>query len=44
MTPTLPQILAKNAGRHGPEVALREKQFGIWRSITWAEYFSRTKL
>ncbi len=44
MTPTLPQILAKNAAEHGPEVALREKQFGIWRSITWAEYFARTKL
>lgn len=44
MTPTLPQILAKNAAEHGSEVALREKQFGIWRSITWAEYLSRTKL
>lgn len=44
MTPTLPQLLARNAREHGPEVALREKQFGIWRSITWAQYHARTRL
>ncbi len=44
MTPTLPQLLAQNAREHGGEVALREKQFGIWRDITWAGYFSRTRL
>ena len=40
---TLPKLLARNAQVHGGEVALREKQFGIWRSITWAEYQSRTR-
>ena len=44
MTPTLPQILHRNAQRHGAEVALREKNLGIWRSICWAEYDSRTRL
>jgi len=44
MTPTLPQILARNAAAHGPEVALREKELGIWRSITWADYDRRTRL
>lgn len=39
---TLPKLLAQNATDHGAEVALREKQFGIWRSITWAEYHART--
>lgn len=41
---TLPRLLAHNAAQHGGEIALREKQFGIWRSITWAEYHGRTRL
>ncbi|MFC7539650.1 AMP-binding protein [Siccirubricoccus deserti] len=40
---TLPKLLLRNARAHGAEVALREKQFGIWRSITWAEYEARTR-
>lgn len=40
---TLPKLLADNAARHGAEIALREKQFGIWRSISWAEYQARTQ-
>jgi long-chain acyl-CoA synthetase len=40
---TLPKLLFRNARAHGVEVALREKQFGIWRSITWAEYEARTR-
>jgi len=35
---TFPKLLAYNA-THWPEsVALREKDFGIWREITWAGY------
>jgi len=41
---TLPRLLAHNAAQHGQEVALREKQFGIWRAFTWAEYHDRTRL
>lgn len=40
---TLPKLLSHNAAHHGGEVALREKQFGIWRSLTWAEYHERTR-
>ena len=43
MMDTLPKLLARNARDHGGEVALREKQFGIWRAFTWAEYQSRTR-
>jgi long-chain acyl-CoA synthetase len=40
---TLPKLLAHNAAHHGAEIALREKQFGIWRSLTWADYQERTR-
>src|SRR3712207_555723 len=44
MTPdTLPKLLARNAREHPDEIALREKEFGIWRSITWAQYQARTR-
>ena len=44
MTPdTLPKLLRRNALAHGGEVALREKELGIWRSLTWAEYEARTR-
>ncbi|MDI3308494.1 MAG: long-chain fatty acid--CoA ligase [Acetobacteraceae bacterium] len=44
MTPdTLPKLLVRNAREHGAEVALREKEFGIWRSVTWADYEARTR-
>jgi long-chain acyl-CoA synthetase len=40
---TLPKLLRLHAREHGQAVALREKDFGIWRSITWGDYFSRTR-
>lgn len=40
---TLPKLLALNARECGREVALREKDLGIWRSITWAEYQERVR-
>jgi long-chain acyl-CoA synthetase len=43
VTNTLPKLLARNAAAHGAEVAMREKQFGIWRSLTWAEVEERTR-
>ncbi len=40
---TLPKLLLHNA-RHFPnKVALREKEFGIWRMTTWAEYLNRVR-
>src|SRR5579859_816618 len=38
MADTLPQYLIENAQRYSDQVALREKQFGIWQNITWREY------
>ena len=40
---TLPKLLLHNARLFGGDIALREKQFGVWRSITWAEYEVRTR-
>src|SRR5579871_4684282 len=40
---TLPKLLLDNAARHGGEVALREKQLGVWRPFTWAAVAERTE-
>ncbi|MBK9123024.1 MAG: AMP-binding protein [Chloroflexi bacterium] len=40
---TLPQQLRANAAQIGSAMALREKRFGIWQSITWAEYLTRVR-
>ncbi len=43
MTGTLPGLLADHAARDPGGVALREKEFGIWQEITWAEYLARVR-
>lgn len=40
---TLPKVLAYNARTYGSDIALREKDFGIWRSLTWTQYHERVK-
>jgi long-chain acyl-CoA synthetase len=40
---TLPQLLVRNATRQGTRVALREKEFGIWRATSWAEYLDNVQ-
>ena len=36
---SLPELLVRNAARFGDErVAMREKEFGIWQSVTWQQY------
>jgi long-chain acyl-CoA synthetase len=40
---TFPKLLARNAAESPDEVALREKELGIWQSITWDEYQARVK-
>jgi long-chain acyl-CoA synthetase len=35
---TLPALLLRNASERGSAVAMREKEYGIWREVTWAEY------
>ncbi len=41
---TFPKILAHNARNWPDEVAMREKEFGIWNAFTWAEYHNRVRL
>lgn len=35
---TIASLLLRNASEHGADVALREKERGIWKSTTWTEY------
>jgi long-chain acyl-CoA synthetase len=44
MAATLPHLLIENARKHGSEkVALREKEFGIWQSVSWADYLANVQ-
>src|SRR4029079_4382083 len=38
---TYPKLLRLNAKEHGNEIALREKDFGLWRVFTWNDYQTR---
>ncbi|SEI18855.1 long-chain fatty acid--CoA ligase [Tardiphaga sp. OK245] len=40
---TYPKLLRLNAKEHGSEIALREKDFGLWREFTWNDYHARVK-
>ncbi|MCJ8502697.1 AMP-dependent synthetase/ligase [Desulfatitalea alkaliphila] len=40
---TLPKALLHIASTQPERVALRRKEFGIWRDITWAEYLRKVK-
>ncbi len=41
---TLPALLKRNADRYGDSrAAIREKQYGIWQSITWADYYDHVR-
>ncbi|MBI4790181.1 MAG: AMP-binding protein [Chloroflexi bacterium] len=40
---TIPKVFAQAVARYGDKVAMREKEFGVWRPITWTEYFERVK-
>src|SRR6516165_4772682 len=38
---TYPKLLRLNAREHGEEIALREKDFGLWKVFTWNDYQAR---
>ena len=38
---TYPKLLRLNAREHADEIALREKDLGLWRTFTWNEYQAR---
>jgi long-chain acyl-CoA synthetase len=40
---TLPQMLRENARTMPERIALRQKDFGIWLPISWAEYDRRAR-
>jgi long-chain acyl-CoA synthetase len=41
---SLPALLIRNAERFGDRrVALREKEFGIWQSVTWRQYLEHVR-
>lgn len=41
---TLPELLQRNALRFGDNrVAIREKEFGIWQSVTWKGYYENVR-
>src|ERR1700760_1345632 len=40
---TMPQALKYRAETHGERLALREKDFGVWRRTSWREYFENAR-
>jgi len=41
---TIPKLFYQKAKHYGTgKVAMREKEFGIWRPITWQDYFDHVK-
>jgi len=41
---TIPQLFYRQCKRYGSgKVAMREKEFGIWRPFTWQDYFDNVK-
>jgi long-chain acyl-CoA synthetase len=40
---TFPKILEYNARQWPDEVAMREKEFGIWNEFTWADYAAKVR-
>jgi long-chain acyl-CoA synthetase len=41
---TFPRIVRANARTRGNHVAIREKDYGIWQSYTWRDYFEQGRL
>src|SRR3954464_3497152 len=40
---TYPKMLRLNAKEYGNEIALREKDFGLWKPFTWTAYQARVR-
>ena len=40
---TVPRLLRERARLHPARVALREKEFGIWQRVTWADYLGHVR-
>lgn len=40
---TLPKLVRLRAAENGSDIAMREKEFGLWQEHTWAEYHDRVR-
>ncbi len=40
---TFPKLLRLNAHEHGDDIALREKDLGLWRELSWRDYQHRVR-
>ena len=40
---TIPQALKRRAELHGDRLALREKAFGVWRGVSWRDYYAQAR-
>ena len=40
---TIPKLLKRNALKYGPRTALREKDLGIWQTVSWKEYWEHVR-
>jgi long-chain acyl-CoA synthetase len=40
---TIPKVFVRVSQQLGSKVALREKEYGVWRPITWAQYHERVR-
>jgi long-chain acyl-CoA synthetase len=40
---TIPKLLLRNADLYGSRVALREKDLGIWKRVTWQGYYQQVR-
>lgn len=40
---TLPQLLRERARTDAQRIAIRQKDFGIWKPFTWAQYYERAR-
>ncbi len=40
---TLPQLLRERSRTDAQRIAIRQKDFGIWKPFTWAQYYERAR-
>jgi long-chain acyl-CoA synthetase len=40
---TVPQLLRQRAVLHGEQLALREKEYGIWNRYSWSHYYETAR-
>src|SRR5205807_9654449 len=40
---TIPQLLRQRVAMHGDELALREKEYGIWNPYSWSHYYETAR-